>query len=57
MPAQAGIQSRRYHCGDPNNLDARFRGHDGTRESVVVVKYVTVIVNGGTKGVIREELT
>ena len=28
MPAQAGIQSRRCHCGDPNNLDSRFRGND-----------------------------
>ena len=33
MPAQAGIQSRRCHCGDPNNLDSRFRGNDGINET------------------------
>ena len=46
MPAQAGIQSRRCHCGDSNNLDSRFRGNDGTRKTVPV-KYVTVIANSG----------
>jgi len=46
MPAQAGIQSRRCHCGDPNNLDSRFRGNDGIRQEEI---YVTVVPNGGTK--------
>ena len=46
MPAQADIQSRLCHCGNPNNLDSRFRGNDGIRKAEV---FVTVIANGSTK--------